>query len=125
MTKTKNKGGRPEIVLTDEQIKEVELKAESLTCEQIADHFGFCHITFKEIRNRQPEVSFAYKRGRAKVINEIASSLISKAREGDTTSQIFYLKTQAGWSEKQVIETHNKTPQKRFILEADSGTAQD
>ena len=37
----KNLGGRQEIVLTPEQIKEVEAKAETLTCEQIADYFGF------------------------------------------------------------------------------------
>jgi len=108
----KNLGGRPEIELTEEQIKEVEIKSETLTCEQIADHLGISHVTFIEIRKRQPEVSLAYKRGRAKAIDEIASSLIANAKAGDTTSQMFFLKTQAGWRETQSIETKDTTPSK-------------
>jgi len=108
----KNLGGRPEIELTQEQIVEVEAKAERLTCEQIADHLGISHVTFIEIRKRQPEVSLAYKRGRAKAIDEIASSLIANAKAGDTTSQMFFLKTQAGWRETQSIETKDTTPSK-------------
>ncbi len=111
---TKNLGGRPEIELTQKEIEEVELKAETLTCEQIADHFGFSHVTFQNIRKRQPEVAFAYKRGRAKVIDDIASSLIKNAKAGDTTSQMFFLKTQAGWRETQSIETKDTTPQKQI-----------
>jgi len=122
---TKNKGGRPAVVLSNEQIAQVESLAAYLTCEQIADYFGISHITFQEIRARQEQVSFAYKKGKVKTIVDIAGSLISKARDGDTLSQIFYLKTQAGWSEKQVIETSNQTSQKRFVLEVDSGTTQD
>ena len=34
-----NKGGRPKIVLTDEQKREVETLAAVLTTEQIADYF--------------------------------------------------------------------------------------
>jgi transcriptional regulator len=112
---TKDLGGRPEIVLTDEQIKEVELKAETLTCDQIADQLGFSHVTFQAIRARQEGVSFAYKRGKTKVIDDIASCLIKNAKAGDTASQIFFLKTQAGWSEKQVIETKDVTSQSRSI----------
>lgn len=111
---TKNVGGRQEIVLTPEQIKEVEAKSETLTCEQIADYFGISHVTFQNIRKRQPEVYFAYKRGRAKVIDEIASSLITNAKAGDTPSQVFFLKTQAGWREQQVIETKDTTPSKQL-----------
>ena len=111
----KNKGGRPPVVLTDEQITQVESLAAYLTCEQIADYLGISHVTFIEIRERQPEVSLAYKKGKVKTTVDIAGSLISKARDGDTSSQIFYLKTQAGWSEKQLIETKDTTEQGRSI----------
>ncbi|PWE30003.1 hypothetical protein DDZ14_16320 [Maritimibacter sp. 55A14] len=40
-----------------------------------------------------------YKRGKAKAIAHVANGLLQKARAGDTTSTIFYLKTQAGWWE--------------------------
>lgn len=112
---TKDLGGRPEIVLTDEQIIQVEALAAYLTCEEISKYFGISSTTFNEIKNRQTEVSVAYKKGTVKTTVDIASSLISKAREGDTPSQIFYLKTRAGWSEKQVVETKDVTSQSRSI----------
>tara|TARA_B110000908_G_C10263235_1_gene461044 strand:+ start:1167 stop:1565 length:399 start_codon:yes stop_codon:yes gene_type:complete len=112
MSQEKNLGGRPQIVLDEEQIKEVELKAETMTCEQIADRLGHSTTTFQEIRKKQPEVSTAYKRGRAKVIDEIASSLIKNAKAGCTSSQIFFLKTQAGWKDIQHLETKDTTEAK-------------
>jgi hypothetical protein len=40
MTKLKSKGGRRQIVLNDNQIKELEELARDMTIEQIADYFG-------------------------------------------------------------------------------------
>ena len=56
------------------------------------------------IRQRDPEVDARYKRGKAKAIAHVANGLLQKARAGDTTSAIFYLKTQAGWRETTEIE---------------------
>ena len=94
-----DKGGRPKRVLNAEEIEEVGTLAAVLNIEQISDYFGISSTTFNEIKNRQPEVSVAYKRGKAKAIQLVAGSLLSNAKEGNTTAQIFYLKTQAGWSE--------------------------
>lgn len=96
---SKNKGGRPPVVLTDEQIKQVEQLAGVLNQQQLADFFGITDRTFLEIKDRQPEVSSAYKRGRATAINGVGQGLLQKALGGDTASAIFYLKTQAGWRE--------------------------
>jgi aspartate carbamoyltransferase regulatory subunit len=99
MTKTiKNKGGRPSIVLTEEQIKQIEVLALDMTVEQIADYFSISEKTFHEIKKRQPEVFTAYKKGRANGIKEVTGLLWTNMRAGDTTSILFYLKTQAGWS---------------------------
>ncbi|MFZ3585210.1 hypothetical protein ACOI1H_24220 [Loktanella sp. DJP18] len=90
---------RPEKRLTPEQVAEVETLAAVLTVGQMADYFGIGRTTFFAIIEREAEVAERYKRGKARAIGAIAQSLISKARGGDTTSMIFYLKTQAGWRE--------------------------
>jgi DNA-binding CsgD family transcriptional regulator len=98
ITKMKNKGGRPQIVLTDKQITEIEELAQGMTIEQIADYFGIGEKTFYELKNRDHAVLTAYKKGKAKGISGAISMLRDRMREGDTTAIIFYLKTQAGWS---------------------------
>ena len=112
MTKTKYRGGRPIVVLTDEQIKEVEEISAYLTCEQIADYFGIDTDTFLAIRKRQSEVFRCYKKGKAKKILAYAQKLETKAMghdtTGDTASLIFFLKTQAGWREKKEEEIKNE-----------------
>jgi hypothetical protein len=129
MTKQKNKGGRPLIVFTDKQIAKVKKLSAYLNCEQIADYFGISHITFQEIRHRQEEVSFAYKKGKAHKIYNYAKKLENKAmgvdETGDTTSIIFYLKTQAGWSEKQQheITTKEAPPILTYIVQDDKATS--
>ena len=93
------KGGRPPKKLTDEQIAQVEALAAYLTSEQIADYLGIGRTTFYSIMDREPEVSVRYQRGRAAAIGKMAQSLIQSGLSGNTTAQIFYLKTQGGWKE--------------------------
>lgn len=105
MTEEKNKGGRPPVVLSPEQVAQVEALSAYLSVEQIADYLGIAHNTFTDIRERQPAVFEAYKRGRAKAIAVIAQKgIIQQAQEGNVAAACFYLKTQAGWREKQEIE---------------------
>ena len=100
-----DKGGRPPVVLSDEQITELKALSSVLNKEQLADYFGVSHVTLIAIEKRQPEVGIAYKQGKARAIASIGGNLISQAKSGNTSAQIFYLKTQAGWKETQVIET--------------------
>jgi hypothetical protein len=95
---------KPMKTLTDEQIIQVEALAAYLSQEQIADYLGIGKTTWYEIIKRQPEVSERYKKGKSKAIGSIAQSLIEKAKNGDTASIIFYLKTQAGWKETTKTE---------------------
>ncbi len=96
--------GRPEIELTEDQIKEVETLAAVLSTGDIADYFGIGRTTFYALMERNPDISERYKKGRAKAKGAIAGSLIQKARAGELGAQIFYLKTQCGWKETQSLE---------------------
>jgi transcriptional regulator with XRE-family HTH domain len=104
MAKGDPEGGRPPKTLTDEQRVQVEALAAYLSQDQIADYFGISRNTLIAIMDREPDVSERYKRGKAKAVGTIASSLIQKARDGDTACMIFYLKTQAKWRETDRLE---------------------
>lgn len=96
--------GRPPKTLTTEQMSQVEALAAYLTQEQIADYFGIGRTTFIAMIDRDPDISEHYKRGKAKAIGSVADGLLQKARNGDTASAIFYLKTQAGWRETNHVD---------------------
>lgn len=91
--------GRPPTVFTPQQVEQVEKLASMLTKSQLADLFGVSENTFRAIEERQPEVSAAYKRGKASAIIDISRNLIQQSNKGNTAATIFYLKTQAGWRE--------------------------
>jgi len=96
-------GGTPLTVITDAQLEQIEKLASVLSKQQIADYLGVGRTTFYDIEQRQPEVAEHYNRGKSKAIDSVAQGLLQKAQSGDTQSAIFYLKTQAGWKEKQDI----------------------
>ena len=98
ITEEKNKGGRPPIILTDEQKKKVKQIASICTAQQIADYLGISRPVFFDILNRDEEVSLLYKKGRVEGHNIVAGKLMDKIQQGDTTAMIFYLKTQSKWS---------------------------
>jgi hypothetical protein len=91
--------GRPPVTLTEAQRAEVETLAAVLTAEQTADFLGIGRTTFFALLNRDADLSERYKRGKARAIGAVAQSLVTKARAGNVTAMIFYLKTQGGWRE--------------------------
>jgi DNA-binding CsgD family transcriptional regulator len=95
---------RPRITLTEDEVREVETLAALLNQDQIADYFGIARNTFRAICERDEEVLARYKKGKARAIAHVANGLLQRARAGDTTSSIFYLKTQGGWRETSNLE---------------------
>lgn len=91
--------GRPLTTLSEAQRAEVETLAAVLTAAQIADFLGIGRTTFFAIVNRDSDLSERYKRGKARAIGAVAQSLVTKARAGNVTAMIFFLKTQGGWRE--------------------------
>lgn len=70
---------------------------------------GISAKTIHNYYNSDPDFAEAMDEIRLSVKEQVATSLIKKAVEkDDTLAQIFYLKTQAGWSEKQKIEVTGK-----------------
>ena len=97
-------GGRPAKVINKEQIAEIEELSALLNKAQLAEYFGMTEKTFRAIEERQPEVFTAYRRGRANKIAQVASQLMKAVNRGDMRAIQFFLKTQAGWTEKSHLE---------------------
>ena len=93
--------GQPKKTLSDAHRAEVETLAAVLSVEQMSAYFGICSNTFTAMCERDPTILEAYKRGKAKAIENVAQGLVQKALAGDTTSAIFFLKTQARWRETE------------------------
>jgi len=97
------------IEFTDEQREELKTLGAVLNQTQLADYFGIHRDTLHQLFKRDEEAFRQYKRGRAKAIFDVAGSLLTKARGGDTASIIFYLKTQASWREVSRDEVEGNT----------------
>lgn len=76
------------------------------TDEQIADYFGVCVNTVLNWQKEYPEFLQAIKLSKIQADVEVADSLYAKARAGDTTAQIFWLKNRQKqtWRDRQDVE---------------------
>jgi len=77
---------------------------------------GISATTFFAYQNEMPELKEAMYNGRAKGIATITNALFQKAKEGDNTAMIFYLKNRDpdNWEDVQ----------KRHLLGKDGGAIQ-
>jgi hypothetical protein len=101
---------RSTMQVTQAQAAEVETLAAVLTSAQIADFLGIGRTTFYAILDRDRDLAERYKRGRARAVGAVAQSLITKARAGNVTAMIFYLKTQGGWRETLEVARGRQDP---------------
>ena len=85
-------------------IEEVRKVAPYLSTKHLVDYLGISEDTFTRKCKANSELMRAYKEAKAKTIASIGGSLVSKAMDGDLGAMIFYLKTQAGWREKEKDE---------------------
>ena len=76
------------------------LASRGLTKEQIALSLGFSSRTFLRRQQENKEIEQAYREGKAQGIGIIANALFEKAKKGDNTAMIFFLKCN-GWKENQ------------------------
>lgn len=95
------KRGPKKWVPTPEDMAKIKLYAGlGSTQEQIAAILGKSVDTLK----RNPEICEALAAGKAETITKVAGKLVQQALKGNMTAAIFYLKTQAGWKEREVHE---------------------
>lgn len=87
-----------------------ELSAFGVTHEQMASRLDICVETLNKYYKKE------LIDGKTKVVEQIAKRLVAKAIDGDGPSQMFYLKTQAGWREKDREEAPQKSETELYAL---------
>lgn len=93
--------GRPPWIPSKEELEKVEsLAARGMTQQQIADCLDIHIATLMDKKKEYVELNEAIKRGKAKGIANVTAALLKNIQKGNATSQIFYLKCQAGWTEE-------------------------
>lgn len=104
-----NDVGRPPYIKTMEDSKTVEaLAVAGVKQSLIADIIKISEPTLRKNFRKELDTSKA----RANAI--ISQALFKKAKDGNVVAQIFWLKTQAGWKEKNYHELTGKDGDKLF-----------
>ena len=95
----------PKLINLDLKLVET-LAGKGLSEKQIGQYCGYSSAThWAKMRRENPDINAAIDRGRAKTIVKVADALIDNAiEEKNVTAQIFFLKAQAGWSDKVEIK---------------------
>mgnify|MGYP006121469535 CR=1 FL=1 len=109
MTDENNDVGRPPYIKRDEDSKLVEaLTIAGVTQTLIAQIVKISEPTLRKNFRKELDTSKA----RANAV--ISQALFKKAKDGNVIAQIFWLKTQAGWKEKNYHELTGKDGDQLF-----------
>jgi len=109
MTTENNEVGRPPYIKKEDDAKLVEaLTIAGVTQTLIAKIVKISEPTLRKNFRKELDTSKA----RANAV--ISQALFKKAKDGNVVAQIFWLKTQAGWKEKNYHELTGKDGDKLF-----------
>lgn len=96
----KKNNSKKKIVLTEEQIIQIEALSAFLTVDQVADYLRIGRTTFYRVLKRTPEAMERYKKGCAKLSMAVGNKLYEKAIvQGDNACLIFLAKSKCGFAE--------------------------
>lgn len=105
----KNLGGRPtKVDWEDEEVLEqvAMLAGMGFTEQDIADYHGINSSTLRRNKAKYERLCTVIKKGRKKAVGSVSSMLYNKAKGGNVTAMIFFLKNRAPelWSDTQRLE---------------------
>lgn len=96
-----------------------DLASKLLSKEQIAISLGISNATLYNRQLENVEFLEAIKRGRQKGVALVAEKLVNSAIDGNTTAQIFVLKTHGGpdWKDRQDVNLSGEVTVKAKSLQ--------
>jgi transcriptional regulator with XRE-family HTH domain len=98
--------------IDDDVLRKVEtLAAQGLSEEQIGSVIGCSRETIRRRKNDNAAFEAAIKNGKAKGIATVTNALFQKAKNGDNTAMIFFLKNRdrANWGENEQEQQSGKS----------------
>ena len=104
--KTPKKRGRKALILTQDQINQVEhLAGLNMGVMDICRSLGISWSSFDKNRKKKQEINDALERGKAKGLTRATSKLMEKIEDGEFQAIQFYLKSadRERWAEKAEI----------------------
>lgn len=97
-------GPKVRFFITPEIIEEVGVLAgRGLTNQQIHHYYGIGHAKWYQLVKQYPELDAQIRKGKAKTISYVSGKLMELVKKGNLGAIIFYLKTQARFSEGNTI----------------------
>ena len=109
----KGKPGRKEFEVTDGVLAQIEAAAgqSGLSKEEIAWGLGISPATYYKFQKLYPEMTEAYKRGKALANAQVINKLFVNATEankgwGSVAAQIYWTKARANWRENSNLALH-------------------
>lgn len=107
--------GKFEYWLTEDGLTLLEGWArDGLTDEQISRNMGINKATIYDWKKRFSDISNALKKGKEVVDYEVENALLEKAKGGDVTAMIFWLKNRRPekWRDKPVVDADREALEK-------------
>jgi len=93
---------------------------DGLTDEQIAHNMGIRRTTLYDWKNKYPDIDDALKKGKEIVDYEVENALLKRAKQGDVTAQIFWLKNRRPEKWRDKVQFTDETSLKKLdsLIEA-------
>ena len=93
---------------------------DGLKDEQIAHNIGIRRTTLYDWKNKYPEINDALKKGKEIVDYEVENALLKRAKQGDVTAQIFWLKNRRPEKWRDKVQFTDETSLKKLdsLIEA-------
>lgn len=93
---------------------------DGLTDEQIAHNMGIRRTTLYDWKNKYSDINDALKKGKEIVDYEVENALLKRAKQGDVTAQIFWLKNRRPEKWRDKVQFTDETSLKKLdsLIEA-------
>lgn len=104
--------------ITPDVIKEAsDFYLHGLTEFQIAAYYGMNGNEWSQLKKAKPELMLAMEHEKTVTIREVANLLLEKARSGNVTAMIFYLKCHGGYKDNgEIVKSFDAKAEINFSL---------